>query len=96
MDSSQAWQECSARYKLSQWWGGGGVPSGTQVYVTRKISEGWWKVKMYGRDKNRFTEGGTAQVGSANQRSPCSPADPTLPAALLIVLSPEVGQKGKM
>lgn len=91
-----AWQECSARYKLSQWWRRWGVPSGTQVYVTRKISEGWWKVKMYGRDKNRFTEGGTAQVGSANQRSPCSPADPTLPTALLIVLSPEVGQKGKM
>lgn len=39
--------------------GRGWFPSGTQVYVMRKISKGWCKVENVWEDKNKFTEGGT-------------------------------------
>ena len=57
VDSSQAWQECSARYKLSQW---GGYLLAPKCMWRGKSCGFVWKMKMYGRDKNRFTEGGRA------------------------------------
>lgn len=75
----------------------GWVPSGTQVYVTRKIlwicveNENVWE----GQKQVHRRRQGLGWVSEPALSVQSSTADSTLPATL-ILLSPEVGQEGKM